>query len=30
VSSLWAAPELRPLEEFLLEKSAAQQPGTAP
>jgi hypothetical protein len=30
LSSLWAAPELRPLEEFLLEKSAAQQPGTAP
>lgn len=30
VSSLWATPELRPLEEFLLEKSAAQQPGTAP
>jgi hypothetical protein len=30
VSSLWAAPELRSLEEFLLEKSAAQQPGTAP
>jgi hypothetical protein len=29
-SSLWAAPELRPLEEFLLEKLAAQQPGTAP
>ncbi len=28
--SLWAAPELRPLEEFLLEKSAAQQPGSAP
>ena len=30
LSSLWAAPELRPLEEFLLEKLAAQQPGTAP
>lgn len=30
VSSLWSAPELRPLEEFLLETSAAQQPGTAP
>ncbi len=30
LSSLWTAPELRPLEEFLLEKSAAQQPGTAP
>jgi hypothetical protein len=30
LSSLWAAPELRPLEEFLLEKSAAQQPSTAP
>ncbi|QRK08207.1 hypothetical protein JQX13_51180 [Archangium violaceum] len=30
LSSLWAAPELRPLEEFLLEKSAAQQSGTAP
>jgi len=30
LSSLWAAPELRPLEEFLLEKSAAQQLGTAP
>ncbi len=29
-SSLWSAPELRPLEEFLLEKSAAQQPDTAP
>ncbi len=29
-SSLWVAPELRPLEEFLLEKSAAQQPGAAP
>lgn len=31
LSSLWSvAPELRPLEEFLLEKLAAQQPGTAP
>jgi hypothetical protein len=30
LSSLWAAPELRPLEEFLLEKSAAQHSGTAP
>jgi hypothetical protein len=30
LSSLWSAPELRPLEEFLLAKSAAQQPGTAP
>jgi len=30
VSALWAAPELRSLEEFLLEKSAARQPGTAP
>ncbi|REG34681.1 hypothetical protein ATI61_103590 [Archangium gephyra] len=31
LSSLWAvAPELRPLEEFLLGKLAAQQPGTAP
>jgi len=30
VSSLWSAPELRPLEEFLLETSASQQPGTAP
>ena len=31
LSSLWASvPELRPLEEFLLAKSAAQQPGTAP
>ena len=30
LSSLWAAPELRALEEFLLEKSAAQQPGPAP
>ncbi len=29
-SPLWAAPELRPLEEFLLEKLAAQQPGAAP
>jgi hypothetical protein len=29
-SSLWAAPELRPLEEFLLEKLAAQQPGATP
>jgi hypothetical protein len=29
-SSLWSAPELRPLEEFLLEKSAAQQPDAAP
>jgi hypothetical protein len=29
-SSLWAAPELRPLEEFLLEKLVAQQPGAAP
>jgi hypothetical protein len=30
LSSLWSLPELRPLEEFLLAKSAAQQPGTAP
>lgn len=31
LSSLWSSvPELRPLEEFLLSKSAAQQPGTAP
>lgn len=30
LSSLWSVPELRPLEAFLLEKSAAQQPGTAP
>ncbi|WNG38837.1 hypothetical protein F0U60_38435 [Archangium minus] len=30
LSSLWAAPELRPLEAFLLEKLAAQQPGTVP
>jgi hypothetical protein len=30
VSSLWSAPELRPLEAFLLETSASQQPGTAP
>jgi hypothetical protein len=30
MSSLWETPELRPLAEFLLEKSAAQQPGTAP
>ncbi|WP_146210291.1 hypothetical protein [Vitiosangium sp. GDMCC 1.1324] len=30
LSSLWAAPELRPLEAFLLEKSAAQHPGAAP
>ncbi|MFE8600855.1 hypothetical protein [Archangium violaceum] len=31
LSSLWAlSPELRPLEEFLLQKLAAQQPNTAP
>lgn len=31
LSSLWSSvPELRPLEEFLLAKLAAQQPGTSP
>lgn len=31
LSSLWSlSPELRPLEEFLLQKLAAQQPNTAP